>query len=46
MRRKIAKYTAIVLAAFGLITMFLSGSNIFDLFGVRAKQGNYVLLSE
>ena len=43
MRRKITIYAAIALAAFGLITMFLSGSIIFDLFGVRAKQGNYVL---
>jgi hypothetical protein len=43
MRRKITNSAAIVLAAFGLITLFLSGSVIFDLFGVRAKEGNYVL---
>ncbi len=44
MKLKITNYAAIFLAAFGLITLFLSGSIIFDLFGVRAKQGNYVLL--
>jgi len=31
------------LIAFGLLTLFLSGSVIFDLFGIRAKEGNYVL---
>jgi len=34
---------ATVLIAFGLLTLFLSSSVIFDLFGVREKQGNYVL---
>jgi hypothetical protein len=34
---------SVVLALFGLITLFLSSSVIFDLFGVRAKEGNYVL---
>ena len=34
---------AAVLAAFGLLTLFLSSSVIFDLFGIRAKEGNYVL---
>lgn len=34
---------AFVIAAFGLLTLFLSGSVIFDLFGIRAKEGNYVL---
>lgn len=34
----------ILLAAFGLLTLFLSGSVLFDLFGIRAKEGNYVLL--
>ncbi len=28
--------------AFGLMTLYLSGSVIFDLFDMRAKQGNYV----
>jgi hypothetical protein len=35
---------AIVLIAFALLTLFLSSSVIFDLFGIRAKEGNYVLL--
>ncbi|MGE0561691.1 MAG: hypothetical protein AB7O47_07735 [Flavobacteriales bacterium] len=34
---------AVVLTAFGLLTLFLSSSVIFDWFGVRAKEGNYVL---
>lgn len=35
--------SAIVLVAFGLLTLYLSSSILFDWFGVRAKQGNYVL---
>lgn len=31
-----------VLLLFGAITLFLSGSVIFDLFGMRAMEGNYV----
>ncbi|WP_149276612.1 hypothetical protein [Pareuzebyella sediminis] len=34
---------AIILTAFGLLTLYLSSSILFDWFGVRAKQGNYVL---
>jgi len=34
---------AALLTAFGLLTLFLSSSVIFDLFGIRAKEGNYVL---
>lgn len=34
---------ATLLAGFGLLTLFLSTSVIFDLFGIRAKEGNYVL---
>jgi len=34
---------AVILAGFGLLTLFLSTSVIFDLFGIRAKEGNYVL---
>ena len=33
-----------ILGAFGLLTLFLSGSLLFDLFEIRAKEGNYVLL--
>ncbi len=41
---KIIRYsTAFVLAAFGFLTLFLSSSVIFDWFGIRAKEGNYVL---
>jgi len=32
-----------VLTGFGLLTIFLSTSVIFDLFDVRTKEGNYVL---
>lgn len=35
---------AIVLIAFALLTLFLSSSVIFNWFGIRAKEGNYVLL--
>ncbi len=34
--------SAIVLAVFALLTLFLSSSVIFDWFGIRAKEGNYV----
>lgn len=35
--------TAAVLTAFGLLTVFLSGSVILDLFDIRVREGNYVL---
>lgn len=35
--------SAIMLALFALLTLFLSSSVIFDWFGIRAKEGNYVL---
>ena len=42
---KIITYIPIVfLIAFALLTLFLSSSVIFDWFGIRAKQGNYVLI--
>ena len=31
-----------VLTAFALLTLFLTSSVIFDWFGIRAKEGNYV----
>jgi len=41
--RQLVKYLpALVLAAFGGLTVFMAGSVIFDLFGIRAKEGNYV----
>lgn len=42
--KKINSYIlAILIAGFGLLTLFLSSSVIFDLFGIRAKEGDYVL---
>jgi hypothetical protein len=42
--KKIILYLVVaVLTGFGLLTIFLSTSVIFDLFDVRAKEGNYVL---
>ena len=43
MKKALPYLLASILAAFGLLTLFLSTSVIFDLFGVRAKDGNYVL---
>ena len=43
MKKLIPYLLAIILSAFGLLTLFLSTSVIFDLFGIRAKEGNYVL---
>lgn len=41
---KIVKHiTIIALIGFGLLTLFLSSSVIFDWFGIREKEGNYVL---
>lgn len=42
-RNIINSLSAIALAIFGLLTLFLSTSVILDLFGIRAKEGNYVL---
>jgi hypothetical protein len=39
----ILRISAIVITLFALLTLFMSGSVIFDLFGIRAKEGNYVL---
>lgn len=42
--KKIILYLVLaLLAGFGLLTLFLSTSVIFDLFGIREKEGNYVL---
>lgn len=30
------------LLTFGLLTVFMAGSVIFDLFGIREKEGNYI----
>lgn len=37
------KTSAIIITLFALITLFMSTSVIFDLFGIREKEGNYVL---
>ena len=43
MKTPALKISAIILTLFALITLFMSGSVIFDLFGIREKEGNYVL---
>ena len=43
MKKAIPNILATILTGFGLLTLFLSTSVIFDLFGIRAKEGNYVL---
>jgi hypothetical protein len=43
MKKVILYLVVAVLTGFGLLTIFLSTSVIFDLFDVRAKEGNYVL---
>jgi hypothetical protein len=43
MKPIILKTSATILTLFALITLFMSTSVIFDLFGIRAKEGNYVL---
>lgn len=37
------KIIAIIITFFGLLTIFAGGSVILDLFGMREKEGNYVL---
>jgi len=42
--KNILKYTFLLfISVFTLLTLFLSSSVIFDLFGIREKEGNYVL---
>ena len=43
MKPLILKIAAFILLAFALVTLFMSGSVIFDLFDIREKEGNYVL---
>jgi hypothetical protein len=43
MKKRLPYLIAFVLTLFGLLTLFLSSSVIFDLFGIREKEGNYVL---
>ncbi|PKP51424.1 MAG: hypothetical protein CVT92_12810 [Bacteroidetes bacterium HGW-Bacteroidetes-1] len=44
MKKTYPRILPVLLSVFALLTLFLSGSIIFDLFGLRAKEGNYVLL--
>jgi len=42
--KKVFPYIIVIsLVGFGLLTLFLSISVILDLFGIRAREGNYVL---
>jgi len=43
MKKAIPDILATILTVFGLLTLFLSTSVIFDLFGIRDREGNYVL---
>lgn len=41
--KKILKVASVILlSAFGILTVFLTSSVLLDLFGIRAKEGNYV----
>jgi hypothetical protein len=42
MKNRILKIAAIAIALFALLTVFMSSSVLFDWFGIRAKEGNYV----
>jgi len=43
MKKYIEYIPAVILFLFASLTFFLSSSIIFDLFGIREKEGNYVL---
>ncbi len=43
MKTTILKVSAVSISLFSLVTLFMSSSVIFDLFGMREKEGNYVL---
>lgn len=43
MKNITTKILALVITVFGLATLFMSTSVILDLFGIREKEGNYVL---
>lgn len=42
MKNFLIPFTILILIAFGLLTLFLSSSVIFDLFGIREREWNYV----
>ena len=39
----ITNASGVIIALFSIVTLFMSTSVIFDLFGIREKEGNYVL---
>jgi len=41
-KRNVRIVTAVFLMVFGILTLILSSSILFDWFGLRAKEGNYV----
>lgn len=43
MKRTGSMIAIVILTVFALITLFMSTSVIFNLFGIREKEGNYVL---
>jgi hypothetical protein len=43
MKKILSFFPVILLIAFALLTLFLSSSVLFDLFGIREKEGDYVL---
>lgn len=43
MKNNIVKIIAVIVTFFGLLTIIAGGGVIFDMFGMRAKEGNYVL---
>lgn len=42
MKKYLHQLLALLLVGFALLTLFLSSSVIFDWFGIRAREGNYV----
>jgi len=43
MKKIFTYFPVVLLIAFALLTLFLTSSIIFDWFGIREKEGNYVL---
>ncbi|MCB0410723.1 MAG: hypothetical protein KDD29_10925 [Flavobacteriales bacterium] len=43
MKAIVLRIAAILISLFALVTLFMSTSVIFGLFGIREKEGNYVL---
>lgn len=43
LKNYIRYFLILVLLAFGALSIFLTSSVIFDLFGIRSREGNYVL---